>query len=615
VGIGVYTIVLFRTAWITDDAFFTLRTIDNFVNGLGLSWSASERVQSYTHPLWLFVLAAPYAVTREPFYTTLAVSMALSLATVVLIAFFAARSFGYGLVAVCILTLSKAFMDYSTSGLENPLSHLLTALFLIILLRKEESLRTLALLSSIAGLEMLNRLDTGLLFIPTLLVLAWQRRSHRSLFALSLAVLPALIWTGFSLFYYGFPFPNTAYAKLNAGLPQSEYLAKGMAYIQDVFVYDPITPMALLTGIAAVFVTRAWRYAPIAIGILAYIAYIVWIGGDFMTGRFFSTPLVAAVALIVGLPVRRRAVHWSIPFVGFAALGLFTQPMPAILSNARYGLDHRDRIIRPTGIADERAFYYPDTGLTPALLGGRGPQVHPWALGGQYLRNTGKRLGAWYALGMYSYYAGPNPCILDTLALTDVLLARLPLRKGGAWRVGHLARDLPDGHVRTCLSGKNQIADPGLARLYDRLRHITSGPLWDGARLAEIWNMNTGKYATLIQPGYYRRPRTDFAIDEVADYAREIPMSGVTVFLGRIVADAEIAIDLDRDNDYQVILMRQDAEVARQKLSSSPDAKQERLANHHVRFDPTSIAAGYDSIRIVPSTERGARLIGPIRVD
>jgi hypothetical protein len=50
-----------------DDAYFTFRTIDNFVHGYGLRWNIAERVQAYTHPLWLLLLTPFYWITGEPF--------------------------------------------------------------------------------------------------------------------------------------------------------------------------------------------------------------------------------------------------------------------------------------------------------------------------------------------------------------------------------------------------------------------------------------------------------------------------------------------------------------------------------------------------------------------
>ena len=63
------------SAWVCDDAYITLRTVHNFVSGEGLRWNVAERVQSYTHPLWMFVLSAVYALTGEPYFTTIFTSL------------------------------------------------------------------------------------------------------------------------------------------------------------------------------------------------------------------------------------------------------------------------------------------------------------------------------------------------------------------------------------------------------------------------------------------------------------------------------------------------------------------------------------------------------------
>ena len=50
-GVAVFMMTLIRNLWIGDDAFITLRVVDNWVNGYGLTWNISERVQAFTHPL------------------------------------------------------------------------------------------------------------------------------------------------------------------------------------------------------------------------------------------------------------------------------------------------------------------------------------------------------------------------------------------------------------------------------------------------------------------------------------------------------------------------------------------------------------------------------------
>jgi hypothetical protein len=52
-------------AWVSDDAYLTFRTIENFLNGYGLRWNALERVQTYTHPLWMLLMIGARVVAGE----------------------------------------------------------------------------------------------------------------------------------------------------------------------------------------------------------------------------------------------------------------------------------------------------------------------------------------------------------------------------------------------------------------------------------------------------------------------------------------------------------------------------------------------------------------------
>ena len=67
-------------AWFTDDAYFSFRSVDNFVSGYGLTWNVQERVQGYTHPLWVLLLSLFYFFTHEIYLTTIFISLALTLA-------------------------------------------------------------------------------------------------------------------------------------------------------------------------------------------------------------------------------------------------------------------------------------------------------------------------------------------------------------------------------------------------------------------------------------------------------------------------------------------------------------------------------------------------------
>ena len=148
--ITVFGFILLRTAWVCDDAYITFRTVDNFVHGLGLRWNPDERVQTYTHPLWMMLMSGVYFFTREAFFTSITVSVVISLAAVTLMAQRIALTPLQAVLGLLMLIFSKTFVDYSTSGLENALMHLILAGFLTIYFTREMDARTLGWLSLVA---------------------------------------------------------------------------------------------------------------------------------------------------------------------------------------------------------------------------------------------------------------------------------------------------------------------------------------------------------------------------------------------------------------------------------------------------------------------------------
>ena len=127
----VFAVVLFRTAWISDDAEITLRTVLNVTHGFGLTFNVAERVQTYTHPLWMALLTLGYLVTGNVYVTTFAGGIFCSALAFWLVVRRAESSL-QAMAAVVVLLFSVAFVDFSTSGLENPLAHLLLIGFVVV---------------------------------------------------------------------------------------------------------------------------------------------------------------------------------------------------------------------------------------------------------------------------------------------------------------------------------------------------------------------------------------------------------------------------------------------------------------------------------------------------
>ena len=75
----VFLAILLRTAWLSDDALITLRTVLNFTHGYGLTFNVAERVQTYTHPLWMLMLTGTYLVAGNVYYAAIGLSVGISL--------------------------------------------------------------------------------------------------------------------------------------------------------------------------------------------------------------------------------------------------------------------------------------------------------------------------------------------------------------------------------------------------------------------------------------------------------------------------------------------------------------------------------------------------------
>lgn len=120
-SLAIFLIIIAKNAWLSDDSYITFRTVDNFVHGYGLTWNIDERVQTYTHPLWMFLISAVYFCTHEIYYSVLLLSLTISFVALGIFAVYIAGSFPMAVAGIVMLAASKSYVDYSTSGLENSL--------------------------------------------------------------------------------------------------------------------------------------------------------------------------------------------------------------------------------------------------------------------------------------------------------------------------------------------------------------------------------------------------------------------------------------------------------------------------------------------------------------
>jgi arabinofuranosyltransferase len=229
-----------------------------------------------------------------------------------------------------------------------------------------------------------------------------------------------------------------------------------------------------------------------------YLCYILYIGGDFMSGRYFSLPLIVAVTLLSTFEIKSTRLFGA-SLAAILVIGL----LPFITTIERrpsYGRNRDNNLVFMDRhkIADERLVYRERTGLLAAVQG-NSPKVVYSREGWEYSPGYPREVHVVGAMGLNGYRDGPNIHVIDVNGLADPLIARMPLEDTRDFRIGHFHHIVPDGYEETLASGTNMIRDANIASYYDKLSYVVKGSLWDWDRMIETWNLNTGKYDYLIE--------------------------------------------------------------------------------------------------------------------
>ena len=497
IGAGLLALTLVLTnGWMSDDGYVTFRSVEQFFAGNGPRWNPHERVQAFTHPLWFGLLCLIRFLSSDACLNALLLSLVCGVGAAFVLAKISTCRSNWT-IAVLVLASSKAVIDFSTSGLENPLSHFVCLAFLLSLLNfatatPAQRQAQLVKLSWCLALATTLRLDLiTLLGVPYLWAfgsLVWMQRgiSWRLIGKIVGASSLPIMWTLFSTIYYGFPLPNTAYAKLGAGVPTKDLLPHGFAYLMNSLRLDGITLFAVALSLVASFWSRRGVRIAMALGILCNLVYVVRVGGDFMSGRFLTVSMFLSVGLLASMRWSKSAL------LGVAAALLIynsIQPYAPWRTDATYV----NKVIDDSGVADERGYYFQHSSLWLYLDSLKDRKPFPeiiWVKDAIEFGKSNYIATVMAAIGIFGYYVRLDQIVIDPMALSDPLLARTPVR--GRWRVGHMLRDLPVGYAESIATGTNQIVDPDLHKLYDQLILVTRGPLFTLERWRAIAELNLG---------------------------------------------------------------------------------------------------------------------------
>ena len=504
-----FCLIVIALAWQSDDAYHGYVMSRHLAEGQGLVYNIGERSTASTCPLFTLVIALAYFVTREMYFTSLAVCTLLSVAAYVILVYKLCRTKEQVVISFITLSGSQAFISYTTSGLENSLLFFLSALFLLTLRNKErfdgKSMLILALLISLLAMA---RMDSVLIFVPVIVwIYLFKRENVSFIKAVSIGILgllPFILWELFACFYFGFPFPNPAYVKLGTAIAMKEYIKRGILYTVYTGLDDIVVIVIPAAAVLFSLFSRKLKYILVSSGILIYMVYIIRIGGDFMMGRHFTNLFFVSVCLFMmmmndpatdakKLPVIRNAFYIT-AFVSVIFAATFGRTV-----GSQYLSGHKFS----SQISDEREYYFGTTGLYNNVLSliRTGELCIPETWNNDStddLRSEGLNGGIIdNAAGILVYY-NPDLYLNDTYALGDPFLSKLPAEYNENWRVGHLKREVPHGYRASIWYDENRVKDDDLHEFYDKIRLITRGDLLAEGRIQTIIDMNLGKYQYLI---------------------------------------------------------------------------------------------------------------------
>lgn len=297
-----------------DDAYISFRYLRNFGQGLGLVFNAGERVEGYSHPLWM-VLLLPISLLRKPEQIVLCAKVLGLLCTagtlMVLWRFVGKLLPVAGATALLLWLLAPGTHVYASCGLETPLLALLLTWALERHNAKAPAWQTAILL----GLAAVTRPEAPIYAIAWFA--CWWRPAHplRTVGVVLLALaLPWIAWEVFRISYYQQWLPNTFFAK-----PPGTFGGKfGIAYALPMLgaCCLPLTVLAHRTRGAEVRTAGA-----LCVAALVFVAYTqgdwmpfwrflvpVWpaavyqlaVGVDELARRGLPTRAVAAISIIIG---------------------------------------------------------------------------------------------------------------------------------------------------------------------------------------------------------------------------------------------------------------------------------------------------------------------------
>jgi hypothetical protein len=319
--------------FVTDDAYISFRYAVNLAEHGQLVFNLGERVEGFTNFLWTVLLAAGIKMGVGPVAASRFLGIAFGVGTLAVLVRSSLRLAGqrasaWHLIAPTLLAGTGAFACWCTGGLETQLFTFLSTLGFELLLTEIAAGRGAASAAAFALAGMTR--PEGVMFfgLAALFRLAtWLGRErrlrpqrHEVIWAglFGLLFVPYFVWRWR---YFGWLFPNTFYVKSSGG---TGTWMLGLYYLRR-FAEDYgvlfLVPLAIAGRPARDDLPRRDLFRLTALLWLAFAAYVIKVGGDFMGLYRFILPVIPLGALTLQEAAHRLYIRLR-PLAGARALTL-----------------------------------------------------------------------------------------------------------------------------------------------------------------------------------------------------------------------------------------------------------------------------------------------------
>ena len=460
--------------WAADDAYIDVRVVGNLLSGNGPVFNVGERVEVFTDPIWVGILAlvrGTLGMLPTAWWAVLiglactAGGVALSVAGSARLGRRQGASIVIPAGMLCLVCVDVMW-DFATSGLETGLIFLWIGTLWWLLVRRLSSGRGAVVIGLLSGLGPFIRPDLALVSLTfaagLVLVLVRSPSDHDRRWLVGAAfVAPPLALELLRAAYFGMLLPNTALTK-SAFTP---WPGQGLHYLLDTLGPTWIwIPVLLLGALAARRSARWWGagahlavavlMVPVVAG-LADAAYVVLIGGDFMHGRMLLPCLFLLVGALWLDPADRLESVVPIGVALFCAVALIGIRYPVRLVGAHFISNERSFYVtisgspHPISTTDYRRALtalsgaklagiaaQTDAGTTRVFVDSTTPLVRSWDLvpGRRIVR--ARLVAPVETIGINGVTAGSRVYLFDLLSLANPIGSHLE-RAAPSGRPGH----------------------------------------------------------------------------------------------------------------------------------------------------------------------------------